>query len=245
MLHFSQSHGLSQTGDLPRPSGLGSALADRLLAAIRDGGLAPGDKLPTEKQLAESHKVSRAVVREAIARLKSEGYVETRQGAGAFVLARPGQTSFRLTAPNGLETGDLRHAFELRGAIEVAAAELAARRRQPADLAAIAAAFAAMEAALAEGREAAAADDAFHAAIAAATGNPLIQRFSDFLAHQFSETRQLTWSEAARQQGKAAAAQGEHQALLRAIEAGDAFAAADAARAHVAAAAARFGFGSD
>ncbi len=242
MLHFSQS----QAADLPRPSGLGSALAERLLVAIREGGLAPGDKLPTEKQLAESHKVSRAVVREAIARLKSEGYVETRQGAGAFVLARPGQTSFRMTAPSqSAEGGDLRHAFELRGAIEVAAAELAARRRQPADLAAIAAAFAAMQQALAEGREAAGADDAFHAAVAAATGNPLIQRFTDFLAHQFSETRQLTWSEASRQQGKAAAAQTEHRALLRAIEAGDANAAAAAARAHVAAAASRFGFGED
>lgn len=226
--------------NLPRPLGLGGELARRLQATIRDGALAPGDKLPTEKQLAEQYGVSRAVVREAIARLKSEGYVASRQGAGAFVVARPGQTSFRMTP------GDLRHAFELRGAIEVAAAELAARRCQPQDLVAIRAAFAAMQAALAApGAEAAqsgvVSDDAFHAAIAAATHNPLIQRFLDFLAHQFSETRQLTWAGLPLKPGNAAAAQAEHAALLAALEAADPIAAAAAARAHVAGAAARFG----
>jgi len=221
--------------DLPRPLGLGGELAQRLLAAIREGALSPGDKLPTEKQLSERHGVSRAVVREAIARLKSEGYVASRQGAGAFVVARPGQTSFRMTPD------DLRHAFELRGAMEVTVAELAAKRRRPQDLAAIRSAFAAMQGALSQEKDGAAADDAFHAAIAAATGNPLIQRFVDFLAHQFSETRQLTWAPDSRQAGKAGAAQAEHQALLAALEAGDPAAAARAARAHVAGAAARFG----
>ncbi len=234
--------------ELPRPQGLAGELARRLLAAINDGALAPGDRLPTEKQLALQHGVSRAVVREAIARLKSEGYVASRQGAGAFVVARPGQTSFRLTPADMPQAAvDLRHAFELRAAIETAAAELAARRRQPADLAALRAAFAAMQAALVADNEptapsGVAADDAFHAAIAAATHNPLMQRFMAFLAHQFSQTRQLTWAGlASGAAGHAEAAQAEHAALLAALEAGDPVAAAAAARAHVAAAAARFG----
>src|SRR5690606_11767308 len=81
---------------LARPSGLGNVLAGKLAAAIAGGEFPPGARLPTEKQLVERFDVSRAVVREAIARLKTDGFVETRQGSGAFVAARPGLASFRI-----------------------------------------------------------------------------------------------------------------------------------------------------
>ena len=60
-------------------------MADALAEQIRQGALAPGDRLPTEKQLTEIYAVSRAVVREALARLKSEGLVTSQQGSGVFV----------------------------------------------------------------------------------------------------------------------------------------------------------------
>lgn len=235
-----QSKGIS--GTLPRASGLGERVAAGIAARIAAGGARPGTKLPTEKALVEEYGVSRAVVREAIARLKTDGLVETRQGAGAFVAARPGQASFRLAATGGTADGDLRHVFELRLAIERQSAMLAARRRTPADLARLRAAYAAMQAASGgRGGQGAEADDAFHAAIAAATHNPHLRRFADFLAGQFSMTRQLTWAPEALQQGKAASAQAEHAALLRAIEAGNEKAAALAAQNHVERAALRFG----
>ena len=56
-------------------SSLSAALGDALAEQIRQGVLAPGDRLPTEKQLTETYSVSRAVVREALARLKSEGLI--------------------------------------------------------------------------------------------------------------------------------------------------------------------------
>lgn len=220
---------------------MSDGLARRLLAAVAGGEFRPGARLPTEKQLSERFQVSRAVVREAIARLKSEGIVETRQGAGAFVAAQPGRASFRL-APDGHVTPDeLGHVFELRSAVEAKAAELAAKRRGAADLAALRDALEAMRAALRTGSDGAAADDAFHAAVATASGNPHLARFAGFLGQQFSETRQLTWAPGSVAAGKADAALAEHAALLDAIEAGDPAAAAAAARNHVARAAARFG----
>jgi GntR family transcriptional repressor for pyruvate dehydrogenase complex len=230
--------------ELPRTTGLSAMLAARLAAMIRAGEFGPGDRLPTEKQLVERFSVSRAVVREAIARLKTEGFVETRQGAGAFVAARPGLASFRIHAPGndiGLLAGtDLIHVFELRSVIEVGMAELAAQRRTADDLAALNAAFVQMQQALDSGADGAAADDVFHAAVATAAHNPYLAQFSAFLAQHFSATRALTWQPDARRSGGTAAAQAEHRDLLQAITRGDAEAAGFAARRHVAEAAARY-----
>src|SRR5437764_11564391 len=64
-------------------------IAERLAADIRSGLLAPGERLPSERDLARSLEVSRASVREAIAALQLQGVVETRPGAGTFVVAAP------------------------------------------------------------------------------------------------------------------------------------------------------------
>src|ERR687883_317039 len=64
-------------------------IAERLAADIRSGLLAPGERLPSERELARSLEVSRASVREAIAALQVQGVVETRPGAGTFVVAAP------------------------------------------------------------------------------------------------------------------------------------------------------------
>lgn len=226
---------------LTRSTSLGDALAGRLAAAIRAGEFHPGARLPTEKQLVERYQVSRAVVREAIARLKVDGFVETRQGAGAFVSARPGLANFRIGRNGaGPPPEDLPYIFELRAVIEAGMAELAAQRRTEADLASLRAAFAAMERALQAQADGAAADDAFHAAIAAAAQNPYLAQFAAFLAQHFSASRAVTWMPSAIEAGSARVSQAEHARLLAAIEAGDAVAAAQAAREHITQAAARY-----
>lgn len=228
---------------LARPPGLGNALAGRLAAAIAGGEFPPGARLPTEKQLVERFDVSRAVVREAIARLKTEGFVETRQGSGAFVSKRPGLASFRIgahgAAPGTIPASELPHIFELRAIVEAGMAELAAQRRSEADLAAIRRAFDAMQQALRDGQDGAGDDDAFHAAIAAAAHNPYLAQFAAFLAQHFSATRAVTWQADAMHAGSAAAAQAEHARLLEAIAAGAGEAASRAARDHIRQAAAR------
>lgn len=64
-------------------------IADELRAAITGGELAPGAKLPSERQLGETYEVDRGVVRRALALLQAWGLVVTQHGRGAFVRARP------------------------------------------------------------------------------------------------------------------------------------------------------------
>jgi GntR family transcriptional repressor for pyruvate dehydrogenase complex len=225
---------------LPRPPRLTDHLVRELERRIGGGAFA-GGRLPTEKQLCLEYRVSRAVVREAVARLQADGYVETRQGAGAFVAARPGLRSFRLPDDGGLDRSALQHVLELRLAVEVAAAGLAARRRRPRDLGAMREALAAMAEAVRARRDGAQADDRFHAAVAAATHNPQLTRLVEFLRFQFWRTRRPTWSARGHAGGQPAIAQREHEQLYAAIAAGDARAARAAARGHLLSSGARLG----
>jgi glycolate oxidase len=144
--------------------------------------------------LAEQLAVSRAVVREAVARLKAEGLVTSRQGSGVYVARCLGAGVFRMAAGVLGEAHQIEDIFELRLIIEVAAAERAALRRTPADVEAIEAALARMDEAVALSADGVRADDDFHCAIALASGNPLIGRFVAFVSHEFSASRAPTWS---------------------------------------------------
>ena len=237
---------MTEIAPLSRPSQLSESVSNAIEAWIRDGSMAPGVKLPTEKTLSAEFGVSRAVVREAISRLKAEGYVHTRQGAGAFVRARPGLESFRLAERSEGASRDVTaDTFELRYIVETAAAALAAQRRTGADLAAMRAALATMAERLQCGGDGTQADDDFHIAIAAATGNPMIQRFARFMGNQFYDSRVPTWNEEGHAQGRARDAQDEHQRIFDAIAAGDPVAAHEAARNHLLQAALRLGLKTD
>jgi len=234
---------LSDLTPLHRPQALSEEISAELARRIAAGTLGPGDRLPTEKALAEAFGVSRPVVREAIARLRNDGLVETRQGAGAFVAANPRSLKLRFgdsvaSQPAASVTiagdADLREIFELRAMLEPVVAELAARRAQPADLAAMQSRLDDMDAALASGRNAAAADDAFHNALAAATGNRHVMQLMDFLGAHFSDTRRIAWR--VDDDGAApysAAAQSEHHALFQSVAAGAAPQARRRSLAHV------------
>ncbi|WP_243410198.1 amidohydrolase family protein [Pokkaliibacter plantistimulans] len=114
---------------LRKPTILSNELAGALEAQIRAGDYPAGTKLPSEAQLCARYGISRNVVREALARLKSSGLVESRQGAGVFVLSASAHQSFRIVTSEGDRLA-LRKLFELRLEVEVAAASMAARRRQ-------------------------------------------------------------------------------------------------------------------
>lgn len=228
-------------GEVERPRGLADQLVRAMQARIDAGDLAPGARLPTEHALGERFGVSRAVVREAIARLKADGYVETRQGAGGFVADEPGLASFRLAPDGRVEPDELGQLFELRAAVEVATARLAAGRRTRADLEAIRRALQDVACAIEAGTDGVAADGAFHRAIAAATHNGHLQRFVEFLGHHFAETRRPAWTEAGRRARRPHAAQREHERIFAAILRGDPAAAARAAADHLRGSARRIG----
>lgn len=204
-------------GKISRRPRLSEGVCAELERRIRSGEYAPGGQLPTEKLLSESFAVSRAVVREAIARLKADGLIESRQGSGAFVTARPKSLNFKV--PEAEEARrNLEHVFELRTLVEMTVAEMAARRRTEADLEAIGRQLELMDQALAADKDGSVADDAFHEAIAAAAHNPLVQRFLEFLGHHFSESRRhLPWVGSGRSRSGLEIAQAEHREMFKAI----------------------------
>jgi DNA-binding FadR family transcriptional regulator len=105
---------------------------ERLLQAIKLGVVAPGNRLPSERDLAARLNVSRVTLREAIRALTEAGYVESRRGryGGTFVndrLPKPRRTTARRLAR---KHGDgLEDALTLRAVLEIGAAEAAAARR--------------------------------------------------------------------------------------------------------------------
>lgn len=151
---------------------------EALRAKIAEGPMKAGDRLPTEKELEVEFGVSRTVIREAIAVLKAEGLVEPRRGAGIFVLD-PVQS--RPRAMPSFLPGQMYQALdllELRMAVEVEAAGLAATRRTLSQDARIREHMADFGRALETGAKTVELDIAFHDAIAQGTNNDL---FPDFL----------------------------------------------------------------
>ncbi|WP_291994599.1 FadR/GntR family transcriptional regulator [Candidatus Accumulibacter sp. ACC003] len=227
-------------GIVRRPR-LSEELSVALEAKIAGGEFKPGERLPVEKALAETYGVSRAVVREAVARLKADGRVETRQGAGAFVALAPKSLNLRFWQGDGPAQAELREIFELRAMVEGSIAELAARRRVPADVVAMQCFLDAMDDALANGSDGSEADDDFHLAIAAATHNSYAHRLLEFLGRHFSESRRLAWSMPGRNGALPAEACAEHRRIFASVSTGDPERARRHAHEHVRCAARRVG----
>jgi GntR family transcriptional repressor for pyruvate dehydrogenase complex len=146
-------------------------LSERIVTALRDrilsGEIAPGQKLPTEGQLTETYKVSRTVIREAIASLAADGLVESRQGAGVFVLDHPAHAFSTLKRENK-KISQAINVLEVRMGIEIESAGLAAMRRNAAQEARIQEAFFEFERMLKLREPTGKADFAFHLEIASA-----------------------------------------------------------------------------
>ncbi len=154
-------------------------VANVLRNEIASGKYQPGEKLPSEARLTESHGVSRTVVREAIAALRSDGLVEPRRGAGVFVLQPMATQDLPFQNIDYARISSIIEVLELRAAVEVEAAGLAATRRSPAQEETILNLHHAVGACIAKEQPTSAADFALHTAIAEATNNP---RFAEFMA---------------------------------------------------------------
>jgi GntR family transcriptional repressor for pyruvate dehydrogenase complex len=233
--------GINELKKIVRAPRLSEEVSIALEGKIARGELTPGDQLPTEKVLAETFGVSRAVVREAVARLKADGRIETRQGSGAFVALAPKSLNFRFWQGDGPALVELRDIFELRAMIETAVAELAARRRIPEDVAVMERQLQLMDDALRNGTDGSEADDGFHLAIAAATHNTYAYRLVEFLGRHFSDSRRLAWAGPGRDGALPEEAQLEHRAMFESIAAGSPARARRYAHAHLRGAASRVG----
>jgi len=217
------------------PRNLTSELTARLTDEIVSGKLAPSSRLPTEQEMIANFGVSRTVIREAIAALRAEGLVVSRQGSGIFVTADMTRRPFRLD-PDGLKTlQGVIDLMELRMSVEIEAAGLAAERRTPANVADIAQSLRAFERAVAEGNDAIDADYLFHLAVSKATQNDYFRSFIEYLGRHIIPRRSVhigTQSDDDRQ-AYLAKVLAEHRNLLEAIEAGNPGAARAAMRKHL------------
>jgi len=214
-------------------------LSETVVAAIRKqllaGEVPPGQKLPTEGQLTEAFGVSRTVIREALAKLAADGLVEARQGAGVFVTEHISTTFGVLAADMGSKDSIALNVLEVRLAIEIESAGLAAIRRNAAQEAAIQEAFFEFERLLLASQPTGPADLAFHRAIASATNNPFYVEMLDVLGRRAIPCDVTSpWStELVQSDEYQRGLQREHLVILNAISAGDAGAAREAMRAHL------------
>ena len=222
--------------------GLPSQVASFVRLDILRRRLKPGDKIPTEQELSVLHGVSRAVIREAIAKLRHEGLVVVRQGVGAFVAPPDESRSLTLVPGTLAEPEDYRHLYELRLLMETGAAELAARNRTADDVRQFARCIDAMATATQVDAAYVEADMHFHSLIAGATKNPFVTLFISFVAGKLKESisvslRRLEFRSTSRLTIQ------EHRAIQAAIVARDAAGAAAAMRLHLLGSARRLGLG--
>lgn len=205
-----------------------------LRRAILAGEIRTGDRLPSEAGLTRQYEVSRTVIREAIASLRADGLVEARQGAGVFVLSNQPSASQPFRSFDPARISSIIEVLELRTAVEVEAASLAAARRSPAQDEAIHERLSEIGEHIARGEPTIEADFAFHLAIADATNNPRFREFLEVMGRNVIPRTSLQDSDVESTPGDyLARIQAEHRRIADAISAQDETAAHEAMRVHL------------
>ncbi len=170
-------------------------LSDEIVRQIKEalfaGKLRPGDKLPTERELAQRFATSRASVREALRTLEPEGIIRVKKGVvgGIFVAEgdhRPLAKSFEVLLH--LKKITIQQIAEVRLIFEPEAARLAAERADDEDLQEMAEVIASMSTALQRNRLPRLYDLRFHLLVARATGNPILQVLAESMLGVASRT---------------------------------------------------------
>ncbi|AQS47208.1 GntR family transcriptional regulator [Thioclava nitratireducens] len=170
---------------IARTDHLPTRIATQFAKRIYDGVLKAGDKLPTEHAMSKTFGVSRTVVREAIAQLRNEGLVETRQGVGAFVVERTAR-QIRLEDGKKMDRHAFNELYQVRVPLEMEAAALAAVHHTEAQMAALDAAMMGLSDIPDWGKSGVTADLDFHRIIAEATGNDYFVQFVTAISERIS-----------------------------------------------------------
>lgn len=201
---------------------LADDVQERVLALIQNGGLSPGDILPSERELMARYGVGRPAIREAMQNLQRMGLVDIKHGE------RPRVAEPSMEAMSDLMALSMRHLLrhsqttmdhlkEARATFEIEMARIAARKRTQADIARLRDILDRQSAVRARTEEFFALDGAFHAALAGVSGNPIFESLSrslfGWLAHFHADL--------VRKRGFEKLTLAEHEAILAAIAAGD------------------------
>ena len=150
-------------------------IISQITELIAQGKLTSGDQLPSERELCETFRVSRASVREAIRGLESMGLVTSRPGEGTFVSAASVESLIQPMASVLFQAKDRQiELFETRRLLEPPLASLAAERSTPEDIHRLEEVLAKQDAEIAAGETGVESDTAFHMAIASAAKNTIL-----------------------------------------------------------------------
>jgi GntR family transcriptional regulator, transcriptional repressor for pyruvate dehydrogenase complex len=207
---------------------ISNEIVDQVLAMIRSGGLNPGDRLPSERQLGELLRVGRSSIREALKGLETAGLLQ-RTTEGTI-----------LCEPEGMETAALwlrisrtkiHEVFETRKLMEIELAGLAAQRATPEDIKNMIGSVVKTT----NAKKAAAADLSFHRCLAEAAKNSVFSRVYNLIAELLFQTHRY-YSRLGHSRGLdhfVKSTLSQHKAIIKAIQAHDANAAKEATRVHL------------
>ena len=212
------------------PHTVSDQVAAQLRQLITSGEFKPGDRIPAERELAIMLGVGRPAVREALRELRAQGLLNTGRGAQGTTVANLPSPSFSepLAVLVGKGAERIIELMEIRSAVEIEAAGLAARRATLEDLHRMSLAL------TAPGDIVTPEDDvAFHLTIAEATHNPLFQSVIQQPVDLLHDHMAAIFSAYYKEPGGAIALQQQHDAIRRAIRSGDEQKARHAMRQHL------------
>src|SRR5918992_2001966 len=205
--------------------------ADQILDMLISGGMNPGERLPPERELCARLNVSRTVVREALNLLEARGLISIEHGRGAVV---SGGNTDAVRDTLGLilrvRPNALWELLEMRKILEVEISGLAAERATEEDIEAMRTQQERMVASIDTPRGYVDADVEFHASLARGARNGVLLTMLEPIVDLLRASRRVS---ASRRPGSALRALGEHEEILRRVEAGDAGGARREMRAHL------------
>lgn len=199
-------------------------IVDQIKEDFLSGDLQPGEKLPTERELASRFNVSRTSVREALRKLEIKGVLEIKQGSGSFIKVSESHTLGEDLSSTIIKTKKklLYEMLELRQALEVECAFLASRRATSEDLERIRQALEMMAQAKQDVELGIQADLSFHINIVLASHNSIFLQLFQTLSKHMQDTIRATRSQRLKDPERTQETIDEHKEIYLAIAAGDA-----------------------
>ena len=196
-------------------------VAQELLKLIGSGRLAPGERLPGERQLAEMMNVSRVSIRSALQQLKAKGLITSVQGGGTRIAKAAEEIERGLTSLVRANNANLHELIEIRSMLEVWAARRAAEEASTEQRLAIRRAFLEMDSLPADDARFAESDLEFHLASAKASGSTIYLHLMRMLEDVLKDLFAVNSETILRSAKNRTAIQQQHAAILEAIEAQD------------------------
>ena len=216
-----------------KPKKISDQVFDQIRELIFRGSLKPGEKMMSERELAEAMQVSRSTIRDAIQRLVVMGIVVHKQGQGTFVKAITPLEETPLAKIMQAQDASIEDLLEVRMGLECNAAALAAQRADESDINAMENSINEMKREIASGRLGTTADTSFHMAIAYAAKNPLqiliMRNFYDYLFHGIRENLANLYEI----QENIEKVMQQHLNIIEAIKSRNAYKAYSAMKAHI------------